>query len=317
MNWEEIKKSGWRVKNKNEVRILSIDGGGIRGIFAAKYLAEIEKVTEKNIYEYFDLITGTSTGGIIALALAVGIKAEEIVEMYEKNAKRIFKQKAFSWMGLFRRKYDNDGLKKILIDKFKENKMNDSKVMLCIPSLEFNNAKPKVYKTEHNKEIFRDGKKEIWKVALATSAAPTYFPAVEVFDAECNIDGGIWANNPSMIGIAEAVKNNFKLDQIKVLSIGTGQNMFRESYKIAKSSSVLKWKGKIVDLILNAQSQSAAFLAKYLIEERFIEINFKLDDKMSMDTTNDEDIKSLLNAAINEFQDSYKKNKCVEKEFFI
>lgn len=151
--------------------------------------------------------------------------------------------------------------------------------MLCIPSVEFNYALPKVYKTPHNKELYLDGEKEMWRVALATSAAPVYFPSVDVFKDECNIDGGLWANNPTIIGVAEAIKNNCKLENIKVLSIGTN-------------------------------------VAKYMLGNNFIEINFKLPTKIKLDSVDETSIKSLLNAGKVECQNSYKIGKNVEKRIF-
>lgn len=311
-----MKKSKWQLNDNGEFRILSIEGGGIRGIFPAQYLAEIEKETGEKINEYFDLIVGTSTGGIIALALGVGIEAKDIVEMYKDNAKKIFRPSHLNLKRILKRKYDNSGLEEVLKEKFGDKKMNDSKVMLCITSTEFNNAKPKVYKTEHNNELYKDGEKELWKVAMATSAAPTYFSAAEVFENEYNIDGGLWANNPSVIGIAEAIKNNVKLENIKVLSIGTGKNIFKEKYKIAKKSSAITWNRKIIDFILNAQAQSAVETAKYLLGDRFTEINFELGGKFSLDSTDENSIKLLLNTAITKCQNSYRVNEKVEEKFF-
>lgn len=316
MDWEKIKEDGWKLKNENEVRILSIDGGGIRGIFPAKYLAEIESVTGKRINEFFDLIVGTSTGGIIALGLSVGIEAEKIMELYEKNAEIIFKPKKFSFWGLLRSKYDNKELEKLLKYTFKNKKIKDSEVMLCIPSVEFNNSIPKVYKTPHNKDLYLDGEKELWRVALATSAAPVYFPAVNVFKDECNIDGGLWANNPTIIGVSEALKNNCKLENIKVLSIGTGESISHKQYNIAKISSILKWREKIIDLILKVQSKSTVNIAKYILGENFTEINAILSEKIKLDSIDKDSIQSLLNAGRTEFQNSYRIGKNIESKFF-
>lgn len=92
LNWDEIKYNGWKPKKDDFLRVLSIDGGGIKGVFPARYLALVERETGKKINEYFDLIVGTSTGGIIALALSIGIPAKEIENLYGNNAKKHLKQ---------------------------------------------------------------------------------------------------------------------------------------------------------------------------------------------------------------------------------
>ncbi|MEC3004586.1 MULTISPECIES: patatin-like phospholipase family protein [Bacillus cereus group] len=97
--------------------------------------------------------------------------------------------------------------------------------MVCIPSIVHQKASPKVYKTPHHPHFIKGGNIEIWKIALATSAAPTYLSAAVIDDNECKIDGGLWANNPVLVAIAEAVKLGYSLEQIKVLSIGTGTSL--------------------------------------------------------------------------------------------
>jgi uncharacterized protein len=117
IDWNNIKKNGWSSKNVN---ILSIDGGGIRGIFAARYLSRIEEDIKRPIHNYFDLITGTSTGGIIALALANGVPARDIEELYAKNGKDIFKPKSLILSKLkldclFSCRYDNTTMDAVIL----------------------------------------------------------------------------------------------------------------------------------------------------------------------------------------------------------
>ena len=242
IDWGNIHKNGW---NKESVKILSIDGGGIRGLFAARYLSKIEEEIKQPIYKYFDLITGTSTGGIIALALSYGISANEIEKLYMDNAKDIFKPKnpCIAKLGpinkLFSCTYDNRHLKKIMESKFGEAKIKDSNTFLCIPAVEHNKAKPKVFKTPHNKRLHIDGNLKMLDVALSTAAAPTYFEAYSIDGHDCKLDGGLWANNPVLIGIAEAINNGIDINKIKVLSIGTGSNIYDANNKKAKNGGLL------------------------------------------------------------------------------
>lgn len=317
MDWESIKENGWQLKKENEVRILSIDGGGIRGLFPAQYLAEIEEATKRKISDFFDLIVGTSTGGIIALGLGAGMDAEDIVDLYKNNAKLIFEPKKFSFGGFINSKYDNKLFKELLKSVFRDTKIEESEVMLCIPSVELYRGVPKVYKTPHSKRQNSDGEKEMWRVAMATSAAPVFFPPAKVFENECNVDGGIWANNPSVVGITEALDNGQSLDHIKVLSIGTGENISYRSYHIENNSSMLKWKQKIVDLMLAMQSKSTINISKLLLKDKFTQVNFKLTSRVNVDSIDNGNIDSLLSAARREFRNTFRINENVEENFFI
>ena len=223
INWDDVKSNGWRPRKNNEFRILSLDGGGMKGVFPAKYLSDIEEQISMPIHHYFDLIAGTSTGGIIALGLANNISAKEMLDLYLKRGKEIFgKRRNLIPISIIKSHYDNLGLINVLQETFKDKLLRDAHSLVCIPSIEHHKANPKVYKTPHHPHYIRDGNIEMWKIALATSAAPVFLPAATINDGECKIDGGLWANNPVLIAISEAIHLGYTLDQIKVLSIGTG-----------------------------------------------------------------------------------------------
>jgi patatin-like phospholipase/acyl hydrolase len=320
LDWDRIKQEGWKPKNGKEFRILSIDGGGIRGLFPAQYLANIEEATGKKINECFDLIVGTSTGGIIALGLSIGIPAKEIAELYEINGKDIFKptlyRRFLGRFGLaFKYSYTNKKLIKLLSDIYDGKKMIDADVMLCIPSLEHDKAKPKVYKTPHNTKYHLDEKLEMWKVALATSAAPLYFPPAT--DDGCKLDGGVWANNPILVGITEALHHNIKLDDIKILSIGTGENLYLADNTIPISGGLRSWKLNIVELFMNAQSYAAENTASYLIKKNnLIRINFTSRKKLGLDCVSENCLAELKLEANNLFRDTFRNKSNVEDNFF-
>lgn len=333
LDWQNIKDNGFNPKNGKEFKILSIDGGGIRGMFPAQYLARIEEQTGKKINEYFDLITGTSTGGIIALGLSIGIPAKEIAEIYEKQGKDIFKpvkvkrilnsipiigKKASKLTSIFKYSYTNEALKKILKEVFKDKKIRDSDTMLCIPALEHNKAKPKVYKTPHNEKFFLDEKLEMWKVALATSAAPTYFPPA--LEDGCKLDGGLWANNPILVGITEALYHGIKSEDIKVLSIGTGENLYLGDDSIPKHGGLVHWGPNLLDVFMNAQSYAAMNTASYLVKpENLIRINFtanNVTEKLGLDTVSDKCISILKAEANTAFCNTFRNKEKVEETFF-
>lgn len=320
LDWEKIKKEGWKPKSGGSLRILSIDGGGIRGLFPAQYLANIEEATGKHINEFFDLIVGTSTGGIIALGLSVGIPARQIAELYEDKAKEIFKptlsNRIFKKFGMvFKNSYTNKALINLLKSTFEGKKMRDADVMLCITSVNHDKAKPKVYKTPHDKKYHWDEKLDMWEIAQATSAAPLYFPPAN--EDGYKLDGGIWANNPVLVGITEALHHEIKLENIKILSIGTGQNLYSGGDSIFKCGGLMSWKTNILELFMSAQSYSAENIAKQLIKgDNLIRINFTSSKKIGLDSVGDSYIKELKCEANNSFKETFRNNQNVEKEFF-
>src|SRR5450755_1816923 len=190
--------------------VLSIDGGGVRGIFVAAVLANLERDTGAKVTDHFDLIVGTSTGGIIALGLGAGMSPEEILAHYIDNVNSIFPARRRSTLArplsLVRAKYKPDGLREVVQAIFRDKLLCDSTVPLVIPSYNIGENAVYLFKTPHHERLRRDWKVPMWQVAMATSAAPTYFPAFSLPDEHVRlVDGGVWANNPSMVGVVEAV----------------------------------------------------------------------------------------------------------------
>lgn len=318
IDWKSVQKNGWFSDNIN---ILSIDGGGIRGIFASRYLSKIEADLKRPIYEYFDLITGTSTGGIIALALARGIPAKDIETLYAKNGDKIFKPKnqllsRLKFDFIFSCRYDNTELKSILSDTFGDAKLRDAYSFLCIPAVEHNKAKPKVFKTPHSPWLHMDADLSMVDVALCTAAAPTYLKAHSIHGYDCMLDGGLWANNPVLVGIAEAIKNSIDINKIKVLSIGTGANLYDAKNANAFNGGLLSWSKNLVDVILNVQSEGALFTAMHLIGNNLKRIDFIPSRKLSLDSVKEEDISYMQYEADSVFASTYKGNDNVFGTFF-
>jgi patatin-like phospholipase/acyl hydrolase len=161
-------------------RILSIDGGGIRGALPASFLATLEDSLGQPVADYFDLIVCTSTRGIIALGLGAGLTANEILSFYETHGPKIFagnrllrylRQIGFS-------KYDPAPLRNALQVVFENKKLGDSTKRLVIPSLNLDSGEVHVWKTSHHLRLERDYKCTMVEVAMATAAAPTYFPTL-------------------------------------------------------------------------------------------------------------------------------------------
>ncbi|GAB3141675.1 CBASS cGAMP-activated phospholipase [Marisediminicola antarctica] len=188
-------------------RILSIDGGGIKGVFPAAFLADLETELDAPLASYFDLITGTSTGGIIALALGIGIPAIDILRFYEERGPEIFR--GGKGLGRLKQlvsaKYNPAPLRAALIDVFGDRKLGECKTRLMIPSLDLETGAVHVMKTAHHPRFERDYKLSVVDVALATAAAPTYFPTHRLAAGIPLVDGGMWANNPMGAAAVEAL----------------------------------------------------------------------------------------------------------------
>jgi patatin-like phospholipase/acyl hydrolase len=211
-------------------KILSLDGGGIRGIFSAAVVKNMsEELSEdERLADYFDLIAGTSTGGIIAIALGLGISPSLIFKLYDSDGKKLFppfwtRHAILRFARRFRTSlYNYSALEKLLRREFGSSKFGDSSARLLIPAFVAPAAQIAIFKTDHHADYRRDWKTPAWEVARATSAAPTFF-AGHRYNESYFLDGGLFANNPIMLAIVEAVHAyDVALDQIQVLSVGTG-----------------------------------------------------------------------------------------------
>lgn len=219
-------------------RILTIDGGGIRGLFPAAYLAEIERrfLGGSSIAKHFDMVAGTSTGGIIALGLANGKSAKEIASIYTERGEHIF-PKPKPVAGLWKRfrslrspKYDRLNLQKELLRVFGHDVLDSVKTRVVIPSFEGEYGEPFIYKTPHHPDYQKDRHKALVDIAQHTAAAPSYFEAAENHGYQM-LDGGIWANNPIMQALVDVLAcYEVPRENIRILSIGTGD----ETVELAK-----------------------------------------------------------------------------------
>ena len=248
-------------------KILTIDGGGIKGVFPASFLSAIEETTGKKISDYFDLIVGTSTGGIIALGLGIGFSAKELLEFYEQLGPEVFKGNRLARflrsMGIS--KYSNTSLRKALEEKFADKKLGESKNRLVIPSLNLENGEVHVYKTAHHQRLQRDYKEKIVDIALATSAAPTYFPTYSSASGIPLVDGGLWANNPMGLAVVEAIGIlEWPRDQLKVLSIGCTTEPMNIKWARRFPMGKAYWGFKVADLFMSAQSSASLGTAQLL-----------------------------------------------------
>lgn len=272
------------MEKTDKFKILCIDGGGIKGLYTAKLLAMLEDTFEVRITDCFDLICGTSTGGLIALAASLGKPMSEVVDFYQKYGADIFNQKAKGSkfgrtklackQAISKGKYDGTALKKALIEVFGSTKISESKNFLCIPSYNIITGTPRVFKKDFD-EFDQDDKLTYVDVALATSAAPTYLP-VKRLDHDYYIDGGVWANNPILVGFSEYLykfANLESLNGVDILSVESCEVQKNEAPK-RLYRSFLDWKDTLFDAYSHGQSFSALKLLEMLKSNLKFELNF-------------------------------------------
>jgi len=209
---------------ENEFWILALSGGGARGLFTAKVLEKMEEVVGSPLASRFDLIAGTSVGGVLALGLAKEIPAKELVGLFEHD-KEIFAPRCrlFPWP-IFKTKYKADALKILLSDEkcFGKTLIGELKHRVIIPAINYTKGTPSFFKTPHHHTFRTDWQYQLVDVALASAAAPTYFPIYGFADQHF-VDGGLVANAPGLIAVHEALHfvGHPKVDSIHVVSVGT------------------------------------------------------------------------------------------------
>jgi len=261
----------WRADRN--FRILSIDGGGIRGILPLAFLARLEQtfLQGRSIANYFDLITGTSTGGIIALGLGKGLTATDILEIYIKRGGEVFpplnwfQRNCQSASKYIINRCDRDKLDTLIDEVVGRSCLWQSKVRLCIPAAETNHFEPFIFKTPHHPDYKKDWVKEMALVAKTTSAAPTFFSPVKGNDGYEFLDGGIWANNPIMVGVADALACfDVKRENIKILSLGCVKDKYTMPWLRRILGGEIFWTNLVFEC-MHLQSQNVVGQARLIV----------------------------------------------------
>ena len=240
-------------------------------MFPASFLAGLEeRLPGRRLIDHFDLIAGTSTGGIIALGLACGLRAAEIRDLYVQRGCEIFPPPPVGAVGTVRRKYrglrklmryryDRDALNGLLREHFGSTTLGECGARLCIPAVDGRFGEPYIFKTPHHPDFTNDANERITKVAASTAAAPTFFQPLED-GGYTFLDGGLFANDPIMVALVDAL-SCFKVsrDDIRILSIGCGGAPYRVSERHRKGG-LLAWRDVIDGAIhfqsLNVQGQA-------------------------------------------------------------
>jgi patatin-like phospholipase/acyl hydrolase len=253
-------------------RILSLDGGGIRGVFPAAFLARLEEHLEYPISRYFDLIAGTSTGGIIAIGLGLGLSAADILKLYVEQGLAIFdqehnvienwvRQKLRGMAHLLVTKQSSEPLRRALESVLGRRKLGESRTRLVIPAWHPVLERVYIYKTAHHPRLETDYRQPAIDAAMATAAAPTFLKPHMTESAVELVDGGVWANNPIGVAAIEAIGMlGWPGDRLNILSIGT----INEPGKLPRLRGKLPMAASVTRLFMAGQAHSALGTAKII-----------------------------------------------------
>jgi len=308
------------------MNILTIDGGGIRGLIPALILAEIEEKTGKPISSLFDLIAGTSTGGLLAIALSVSdvygkpkLTAKEMVDIYLNRSDEIFKRSIFHRLqaidSIRDEKYQKDGFINILDDLLGATTMKDTLTEIIIPAYETERRIPWFFKSIHAKNPEKKNYDFFLKdIALATSAAPTYFEPHKVKYEETNylsfVDGGLFANNPTMCALIDA-KVFFGKDEkeVNIVSLGTGQMNKRYDFDDIKDWGLINWARPVIDCTFDGMNDTVDYQVNKLVpKERYFRFQTELiNSSDELDDISDNNLRGLRLDAENLLHKEFRK----------
>jgi len=276
--------AGSRIIPNMPFQILSLSGGGFLGLYTITLLAKMESRSGRAIASHFDLIAGTSIGGILALAIAAEIPAEHVKRAFEANGSKIFSNKPAptTTLGglcdflrsLFSSKYGSEPLRRAVTEILGDQLLlGHLKHPVIIPTVNLTKGMPQVFKTDHHPNFRLDHLRRAIDVAFATSAAPTYFPIASVED-ELFIDGGLFANSPDLLALHEA-EHFFqrRSEDIVMLSIGTTTSKFSFSHNGRLNLGIFGWRRRLPQVLLSAQQQNVKFMLQHKLGNRYIRID--------------------------------------------
>ncbi|MEA3557645.1 MAG: patatin-like phospholipase family protein, partial [Candidatus Thermoplasmatota archaeon] len=281
----------------------------------SKNKEDIEEMTGERTSDLFDLVGGTSTGGLVALGLLKPdergkpeFKAEDLLELYEKNGERIFHRSIWrmveSAWSLLDEKYNQKGIESVLDEYFGETRLKEALKPIIIPAYEIESRSVWFFRSERAKYSENyDFPMKI--VARAASAAPTYFEPEKVkehkdLDYWALIDGGVYANNPGMCAYVEA-KTMFPDKDILIVSLGTGELTRRIDYKDARSWGLAQWAHPLLNVMFDGQSDTVDHQLKELLQlpgkgRRYFRFQTRLDS--GNDNMDDPSEKNLSNLKV-------------------
>lgn len=284
-------------------KILSIDGGGIRGVIPAVVLTEIERRTDRPIGEMFDLIGGTSTGGILALGLTMPgdagrpkYRAADLLRLYEVEGRRIFERSPWHriWAGenLLDEKWPSKGINEVLGRYFGETRISEAMAEVLVTAYDIERRKPFLFKRRHAQSR-ADHDWKMAQAARATSAAPTYFEPARLKPASGGdyfalVDGGVYANNPGLCAYVEARKLWPNETDLVVVSLGTGELTRSIPYDDARNWGLAKWAQPILGVVFDGVSDTVDYQLRDLCSDDATRLSRYFRFQVTLTTGNDD-----------------------------
>lgn len=267
-------------------KILCLSGGGFLGLFSAVILGELERRVGESIGNYFDLIAGTSIGGIIALALGFDVPASKIVGQFERDGEQVFSdreppsstiEKIHDVLRFIKKpKYRQENLRATIEKLIEPNLiLGQANHRVLVPAVNLTKGSPQVFKTPHLEKYQVDWERKAVDIALATSAAPTFFP-IATIDDEMFVDGGTVANSPDLLALHEAEHFlDIRPEQVHILSIGTTTAAYSFSHNSGTELGASQWlsDNRIFSTLISAQQQMTDFLVRHKLSKRYVRVD--------------------------------------------
>lgn len=282
-------------------RVLSLDGGGVRGLLSTRLLEKIE-LSLPGVLSRFDLIAGTSTGAIPALGLAAGMTPSALSEVYQEQCSLVFADSILDdirdLLVVRGAEYATEGLKQILQELFGDKTLGDLPKRVLVPAVQLDNNPTDPHAPRHWKSKFfhnypgpgTDADQGVVDVALRSTAAPVFFPMYQGY-----IDGGLVANNPSMCALVQVLRQEgIALEEVVLFSVGTGRNpkfipelegdwgLAQWAYRPASSESP-SLKLPLVELIFEASIGLADYQCRQLLGPAYHRLDPWLGDPVNLD----------------------------------
>jgi hypothetical protein len=267
--------------------VLALSGGGYRGLYTATVLSELEAALGRPIASHFDLICGTSAGGLLALGLAAEIPAVELKALFEEQGNKIFGRRSllrrmfgFWWTA----KHPSTGLREVLTERFQKTTVGDLKHRVLVPAVNYSTGRGQFFKTPHHPSFELDHRMTCVDVALATAAAPIYFP-LSRNERGVFADGGLVGNAPGLFGLHE-IRTFLTPNQaakVRVLAIGTMTIGATVRGDANLDRGFGKWRGGLFDLVISAQESSVDYMLRQSLGADYYQIDDKATPDQSLD----------------------------------
>lgn len=297
-------------KSGDVLRILSLDGGGFLGLSTAAFIRGIEQFFGVRFCEVFDLFCGTSTGAIIALALASGCSGDQVVELYKRLGSNVFRRRAIPRRGFLRPRYVSQPLREALASEFGSKTLADVSARgkkILVTAFNVTSGQPRVFKTDHSENLRRDGQLALVDVAMASAAAPTYFPLVPVTNpldgvTEVLCDGGVAANDPALLGYVEALSElHVSPEGIRLLSISTPRMFLGERVRIGRrlNRGLIGWRTSLPSILVDAPSMMSHHVMERIARSyagrgpTYVRVAFENKHRLALDEATEETARTL------------------------